>query len=32
MGSELDVVQTQVCRTQDEVLATGEELEAGMGA
>ena len=25
VGSQLEVVQTQVCRSQDEVLSTGEQ-------
>lgn len=30
VGSQLEVVQTQVCRSQDEVLSTGEEWKAAM--
>jgi hypothetical protein len=30
IGSQLEVVQTQVCRTQDDVLATGEQWKAAM--
>ena len=29
VDSQLEVVQTQVCRDQEEVLATGEEWEEG---
>ena len=28
VGSQLEVVRTQVCRTQDEVLTTGEQWKA----
>jgi hypothetical protein len=30
VGSKLEVVQSQVCRTQDEVLTTGEQWKAAM--
>ena len=30
VGSQLEVVQTQVCRTQDEVLSTGDQWKAAM--
>jgi len=30
VGQQLEVVQTQVCRTQDEVLTTGEQWKAAM--
>ena len=30
IGTQLEVVQTQICRTQDEVLATGEQWKAAM--
>jgi hypothetical protein len=30
VGSQLEIAQTQVCRTQDEVLTTGEQWKAGM--
>ena len=30
VGSQREVVQTQVCRTQDEVLSTGEQWKAAM--
>jgi hypothetical protein len=30
VGAQSEVVQTQVCRTQEEVLATGEQWKAGM--
>lgn len=30
VGSQLEVVQTQVCRDQEEVLATGEQWKLGM--
>jgi hypothetical protein len=30
VGSQLEVVQSQVCRTQDEVLTTGEQWKAAM--
>ena len=30
VGSQLEVVQTQVCRDQEEVLATGKEWKAAM--
>jgi len=30
IGCQLEVVQTQVCRDQEEVLATGEEWKARM--
>lgn len=30
IGSQLEVVQSQVCRTQEEVLTTGEQWKAGM--
>jgi len=30
IGSQDDVVQTQVCRSQDEVLTTGEQWKAAM--
>jgi hypothetical protein len=30
VGSQLDVVQTQVCRDQQEVLRTGEDWKAAM--
>ena len=30
VGSQPEVVQTQVCRTQEEVLSTGEEWKAAM--
>jgi hypothetical protein len=30
IGSQDDVVQTQVCRSQEEVLTTGEQWKAAM--
>jgi hypothetical protein len=30
VGSQLEIVQTQVCRDQEEVLRTGEEWKAAM--
>jgi hypothetical protein len=30
VGAQLEVVQTQVCRSQDEVLSTGEQWKAAM--
>ena len=30
VGSQLEVVQTQVCRSQDEVFDTGEQWRAAM--
>ena len=30
VGRQFEVVQSQVCRTQDEVLTTGEEWKAAM--
>jgi hypothetical protein len=30
VGRQLEVVQTQVCRSQDEVLTTGEQWKAAM--
>lgn len=30
IGRQLEVVQSQVCRTQDEVLATGETWKAAL--
>lgn len=30
VGAQLEVVQSQVCRTQDDVLATGEQWKAAM--
>lgn len=30
VGAQQEVVQTRVCRTQDEVLSTGEEWKAAM--
>lgn len=30
IGSQLEAIQTQVCRTQDEVLTTGEQWKAAM--
>ena len=30
IGTQLDVVQSQVCRTQDDVLMTGEQWKAAM--
>ena len=30
VGSQLEVVQTQVCREQEEVLATGERWKAAL--
>ena len=30
IGSQLEIVQTQVCRTQDEVLTTSEQWKAAM--
>ncbi len=30
VGSQLEVVQTQVCRNQEQVLRTGEEWTAAM--
>jgi hypothetical protein len=30
VGSQLEVVQTQVCRDQEEVLATGEQWKAAL--
>jgi len=30
VGSQLEIVQSQVCRTQDEVLTTGEQWKAAM--
>lgn len=32
VGSQLEIVQTQVCRTQDDVLTTGEQWKAAMMA
>jgi hypothetical protein len=32
VGSQEEVVRTQVCRTQDEVLTTGEEWKAALVA
>ena len=31
IGAQAEVVQTQVCRTQEEVLSTGEAWKAAMG-
>jgi hypothetical protein len=31
IGAQAEVVQTQVCRTQEEVLSTGEAWNAAMG-
>jgi hypothetical protein len=31
IGDQAEVVQTQVCRSQDEVLTTGEQWKAAMG-
>ena len=28
IGTQAEVVQTQVCRTQDDVLATGDQWKA----
>lgn len=30
VGAQLEVVQTQVCRTQEDVLSTGERWKAAM--
>jgi hypothetical protein len=30
IGSQLEIVQTQVCRSQEDVLTTGEQWKAGM--
>jgi hypothetical protein len=30
IGAQLDMLQRQVCRTQDEVLTTGEQWKAAM--
>jgi hypothetical protein len=30
VGAQLEVVQTQVCRTQEDVLSTGEQWKAAM--
>jgi hypothetical protein len=30
VGQQLEVVQSQVCRSQDEVLTTGEQWKAAM--
>jgi hypothetical protein len=30
IGAQLDMLQSQVCRTQDEVLTTGEQWKAAM--
>jgi hypothetical protein len=30
VGSQSEVVQSQVCRTQEEVFSTGEQWKAGM--
>ena len=30
VGHQVEIVQSQVCRTQDEVLATGEQWKAAM--
>jgi len=30
VGQQLEVVQTQVCRSQDEVLTTGDQWKAAM--
>ena len=30
IGAQLEVVQTQVCRTQEEVFDVGEEWKNGM--
>ena len=30
VGSQLEIVRTQVCRTQEEVLSTGEQWRAAM--
>jgi hypothetical protein len=30
IGQQLEVVQTQVCRSQDEVLTTGDQWRAAM--
>ena len=30
VGAQLEVVQSQVCRGQDEVLTTGEQWKAGL--
>jgi hypothetical protein len=30
IGAQADIVQTQVCRTQDDVLTTGEQWKAAM--
>ena len=30
IGSQLEVVQTQVCRDQEEVLTTGEQWKQAM--
>jgi hypothetical protein len=30
IGAQLEAVQTQVCRTQEEVLSTGEEWKGAM--
>jgi hypothetical protein len=31
VGQQLEVVQTQVCRSQDEVLMTGDQWKAAIG-
>jgi hypothetical protein len=31
IGAQSEVVQTQVCRSQEEVFATGEQRKAAMG-
>jgi hypothetical protein len=31
-GRQIEVVQTQVCRSQDDVLTTGEQWKAAMQA
>ena len=31
IGAQLEVVQTLVCRTQEEVFVTGEQWKAAMG-
>jgi len=30
VGQQIEVVQTQVCRSQDDVLTTGEQWKAAM--
>ncbi len=30
IGAQLEIVQTQVCRTQEEVFTTGEQWKAAM--